>query len=229
VCKERGILFSQPMVAVLLEGRKTQTRRTQGLEEINKESDRWVIHRQSLPDLPVIFWNETLAIYTGVTPRYPVGTRLYTKETHYKYGYWDSFLDDGCWTFHASLPDILYLPPPTVLTGRTGEIGWYKRSSLFMFKADARIWQTVLDVKAQRVQEITEEDAIAEGITIMAGTHQDIVRDETTGKLKLTGKPEPYTARYHYSALWDSINGTGSWERNPWCWAYTLSKPEIRR
>jgi len=58
----------------------------------------------------------------------------------------------------------------------------------------------------------------------MAGTHRAIERDPVTGRLKLVGEPKPFTARYHYEALWDSINKEYMWASNPWVWRYEYER-----
>lgn len=70
-------------------------------------------------------------------------------------------------------------------------------------------------------------DALAEGITIMAGTHQPFAMNPNANRLELVGQPEPYTARYHYEALWDSINPKYLWESNPWVWVISFTKPTL--
>lgn len=72
------------------------------------------------------------------------------------------------------------------------------KPSIHMRKEVARIWLRVIQVKRERIQDITEEDAIAEGVAS---------RDE-------------------FIALWESIHGAGSWERNDWVWVYAFVRTE---
>lgn len=74
-----------------------------------------------------------------------------------------------------------------------------------------RIRLGVLEVRAQRIQDISEEDAIAEGIK----------RSERTGKY-LPGACD--YAVWAFRELWESIYGKGAWERNDWTWAYTFKR-----
>lgn len=64
-------------------------------------------------------------------------------------------------------------------------------------------------VRVERLQEISEVDAEAEGVAFMR-EHTDI--DETLTAVQL------------YAALWDSINGEGSWLSNPWVWVVTFTR-----
>lgn len=95
------------------------------------------------------------------------------------------------------------------------------KPSIFMPKEAARIWLEITDVRVERLRDISEEDAIAEGIeregdgfrayqVIHSGPHK--------------GEAHPYNcilnghARTSYEELWESINGKGSWNKNPWVW-----------
>lgn len=92
--------------------------------------------------------------------------------------------------------------------------------SIYMPKWAARIWEEVVSVRVERLQDITEEDAIAEGI-----------EPDVTG-LSLTEDGREVMNYYNYAkegyryvppiesykSLWESINGPGSWDLNPWVW-----------
>jgi hypothetical protein len=90
-----------------------------------------------------------------------------------------------------------------------------------MPKAAARIWDEVVSVKAERVQDITEKDAIAEGIELGLfddGTETNVFR--LYRNYLVSGKFErsPIDS---YQSLWTSINGPGSWDANPFVWVVT--------
>ena len=80
-----------------------------------------------------------------------------------------------------------------------------KRPPMFMFRHWSRLWLEVTDVRVQRVQDITEEDAKAEGVAAWAGT-----------------APPP---KHAFMGLWESLHGkTGHhWKTNPWVAAYTFT------
>jgi hypothetical protein len=90
------------------------------------------------------------------------------------------------------------------------------KPSIFMPKAACRIWLKVTDVRVERLQEITEEDAIAEGIE-KYGPFGEYKGSKHPGggmmKFGAYGK-----ASRAYEDLWESINGNGSWKKNPWVW-----------
>ena len=163
-----------------------------------------------------------------ICPYGQVGDRLWVRETHYRFGQWgfDGFNKTGTLRFKF-LPvttDVRYIenPPKEILTGKTKALGWYKRPSMFMFKVDSRITLEIAGGRVERLQEITEADALAEGIQIMAGTWQKIDIESH----KVIGDPQPFTARYHFEALWDNLNlGRGyGWNVNPWCWVISFKR-----
>lgn len=93
---------------------------------------------------------------------------------------------------------------------------WVKRPSIHMPRWASRMTPEVTNVRVQRVQNISEEDARAEGIT--------------DGGCITCGNPEPCgcanptpSARESFADLWDSLHGEGAWQANPWVAAYTFS------
>ena len=103
--------------------------------------------------------------------------------------------------------------------------GW-KRDALpamFMPQWAAGAWVRILDVRAERVQEITEDDALAEGI--VPAINAKGIPIFTYGTRNLGGFR---FARDAYAALWDIINAKRgcSWADNPWVFAYTFEQVE---
>jgi hypothetical protein len=86
-----------------------------------------------------------------------------------------------------------------------------KRPSIYMPRWASRITLEIIDVRVERLQDISEEDAIAEGVTWFS-----------SGAVECPGMPEtPIDA---YRALWEKINGPGSWEKNPWVWCISFKR-----
>ena len=91
----------------------------------------------------------------------------------------------------------------------------------------ARIFLRVTEIRVERLQDISEEDAIAEGIKAEKGGFKsyEIIH---SGPHK--GKPNPHSyvpnreAVYSYEELWESINGEGSWDANPWVWVVKFER-----
>jgi hypothetical protein len=101
------------------------------------------------------------------------------------------------------------------------------KPSLFMPKEAARIWLEITCVKVERVQDISEEDAISEGITINNKPHPGWCWMENVYS---TDSPT-----YAFKCLWQKINGIESWNKNPfvWCISFkvlsTTGKPKFKK
>ena len=215
--KERPILFSTEMVKGILDGRKTQTRRVKNLKEINLNPASWRYVAKlggSWKDKAKYifrFINPTGHSVNIASPYGLPGDRLWVRETflversqhkdfyEYKADYSNTFAGDVCWN-----------------------------PSIFMPREACRILLEVMDVRVERLQEITEEDAKAEGITDV-----EFYPDEgfplSVGHMagKDDGKTSLHTTRVKaYTALWGSINGKGSWEKNPWVWVIEFKRIE---
>jgi hypothetical protein len=88
------------------------------------------------------------------------------------------------------------------------------KPSIHMPRAASRINLEIVRVGVERLQDISEADAYAEGVTIP--DHY---------KFASNGRPEDRNeARVTYKALWESINGPGSWDLNPWVWVVEFKK-----
>ena len=227
--KEHPILFSPVMVEAILEGRKTMTRReitihANGIEEIVL-NERWpnsnwkqFIGRRAYKTTPVAY--EALQMFN--CPYGQIGDRLWVKETHFLFGAWKrngvTSAGKEKWKFVPhELIGVRYLdnPPLNFKTSRDkenpGQPKWYKRNSLFMPKWASRITLEVTAVRAERLQEITEQDAIDEGV--LSG-----IRYESSGF------PIQVLPSESFEILWESINGPDSWKANPFVWVITFKK-----
>lgn len=207
--KERGILFSAPMVRALLDGTKTQTRRAlQSPESIT-----------SYRHFEGIRWDRMEGSVRGdsINCRYgQPGDRLWVRETWMA----DPPIDDswpstqfaGCKPRdHSLIPDAYKSPKhclyrasmePDFLTGWT--------PAIHMFRWASRLTLEVVVIRVERLLDISEADAVAEGVQwseAMGGYHVDDGRH-----FHCTNPKESYFS------LWETINGSGSVEANPWVW-----------
>jgi len=192
MAKELPIGFTAEMVKARQEGRKTVTRR--------------VIKPQ-----PEVFDNAGYPDYVCLKHRYQVGDLLWLKESYCHGIEWDdckpSEVDPLC-----GGNDIWYFAD-----GERPTEGWgKKRSSRFMPKWVARTWLEVVSVRPERVQDITDEDAIKEGIRTVQLPNKVTLYHISTW-------PDPMAAdtpRGAFRNLWDSINGKRGylWASNPWVW-----------
>lgn len=200
--KERPILFSGPMVRALLDGTKTQTRRICKPQPV--ADDKFVGGHF----LPATKKNPGQEISVGapyvhvVCPYGQPGDRLWVRETWAR-------------TNVVGTEMVVYREGDN----RTDYGGPWK-PGIHMFRRDSRITLEVTGVRVERLQDISEADAIAEGLAVME-EHSPI--GKPTGRMRaavhIKGEA-PFWAspRDAYAALWNSINGTGSWEANPWVW-----------
>lgn len=106
------------------------------------------------------------------------------------------------------------------------------RVSIFMPRWASRITLEVTEVRLQRLQDITEEDARAEGLTCLSKDGGRIFKWGIPDRDGLPGEDDDgehwqnwsLTARDAYARLWDAINGAGSWASNPWVWAISFRR-----
>lgn len=230
--KERPILFSAPMVRALLNGSKTQTRRavkTQpcilgeefaGPRKSDGFSRAYLMHRA--------FDRESMA---SVCPYGQAGDRLWVRETTVnveEHGYqgpvYAESEDGRCVRDHGLSPD-----PDDATEVEPEDIKL--RPSIFMPRPMCRITLEVINVRVERLQDISHDDAITEGL-------KGITKDGRTVKYGIPdadGHPGtddigwPWRdwhldARGAYRKLWESINGVGSWDANPWVWAIEFKR-----
>jgi hypothetical protein len=227
---DRPILFSAPMVHALLAGTKTQTRRVLKVPGIM--GGRYPIYPpEEAIELEagefrsgVFHYASTGALSGPYSIGFAVGDRLYVREEYYQHGHWEPVIAGKTkggrqkWYFAGDNSMVTFEPPADFLTSRSkpfpGLPRWYKRLGRFMPRRYSRLTLTVTDVRVERLQDISEADAIAEGIG------RDMIPDGLIpggntgfGFADCSGFD---TAKSAYSALWDSINGTGAWAGNPW-------------
>ena len=224
---ELPILFQTEMVQANLEGRKKQTRRTRGLDSINVDPDFW--SRKGDPRMYLErFWDSTREINPNPIEIHfvfkdPLGENTYIKSPFGKPGdllwvketFGRSAIDDDL-TDTPYLYKADYIVPEWV-TPALSTNHW--KPSIHMPKDAARIWLMIEDIRVERVQEISEEDAIAEGIGRWVETRMK--SQPTHYKVYTDSDPEAlYTScpKDSFETLWVSINGEESWQSNPWVW-----------
>lgn len=197
--KERPILFSAPIVRAILDGKKTQTRR---IVKPQPDFDPW--HHAHIDKL----WP---------CPYGQPGDQLWVRET-FRLG---ANLDNDCPTWSASscvsvggrlVGPIKYEADGAMLNEDVlnedvlNDFGgaWGKtRVSIHMPRWASRINLLIKSIRVERLNEISEEDAKAEGV------------DGTAIGEYGTSNSEYILS---FGALWESIHGDNSWQQNPWVW-----------
>ena len=232
--REKPILFSAPMVRALLAGTKTQTRRTIKPQPFAGMTDDQVYLKfreqgvlgpdESLTWLVNCAWESGFVDLT--CPYGQPGDRLWVRET-WRYCAAQisppvqaiiEYIADGE-KRTVIVPDgIEGLPkPPKPSKHKTADARmkqldkyWAKhRPSIFMPRWASRITLEVTGVRVERLNDISEADALDEGIT-----YNDIPNNGL----------DPMRARTWYRGLWEQINGPGSWAANPWVWVVEFKR-----
>lgn len=221
---ERPIIFSGEMARAILDGRKTQTRR---VVKCNHESD--VLRYELVGDyddrrLAMRFADDSLV----PCPYGKVSDRLWVRE---------SFL--GWKSPILGLGDVVYQGEPEydkcladvphvkkVQEKNPGIVGnWANIPSIHMPRWASRITLEITNVRVERLQDISEEDAKAEGVEPTVFDEFDIAEivtnepeSEEAEILKRLG-PGQITAKTNFAVLWNKINGkTHPWSSNPFVW-----------
>jgi hypothetical protein len=225
----KGILITPDNIKATMEGRKTQTRRLIKFPHIDDFNLGWS-YDKSLDNAHHFFYG--VGHDTWLKPRYLPGEVVYLKESHYAYGSWhqEGFNDSGSpnWVFEQSEYIPIYFedeakpidPEFKVLRGHHG-LGWYKRSPLFMPAIYARTFLLIESVRPERLQDITMEDARAEGILTFDADHPDPTNGGVCYNRGAPGLPMRYESTAAYMDLWDSINPKHPWKDNDWVFVYT--------
>lgn len=199
--KTRPILFSAPMVGALLAGRKTQTRRP--------------VKNPGRLDGCMLEGEEAEWCPYGAP-----GDLLWVRETFS--GPHCMEASEGC----AAAPPSKW--------GRSSRI-WYwadgnpqdgdwtrPRPAIHMPRWASRLTLRITDVRVERVQDISEKDAIEEGVWGTFIEDGRYWRNYSLSDEDAACSPMLNFPSESYRTLWESINGAGSWDANPWVWALTF-------
>jgi hypothetical protein len=227
--KERPIIFSTAMVQAILNGRKTVTRRiikesfngclTNGGphpcpnepvimypgEEFDFDSGNGIERvKINFPEVRAIFHCSTLDAEAKCRQGKP-GDLLWVRET------WQKSYNAEC-SEAAGIGPIV--GPYYIYKANHPEVnsGW--KPSIHMLRTASRIRLEVISIKAERLQEITKDDAIKEGIHF----------DDDSGYWFAGDLAMAKTPLQCFRELWVSINGVDLWDCDPWVWRIEFKK-----
>lgn len=208
---DRPILFSGPMVRAILEGRKTQTRRVLkgSTEHKGPYNSAYVEHYQRSTG------------WAKICPYGQRGDRLWVRET--TLADYEVAETIKAARYEADGEPVLYSGPEVDENGDDDYGGshahwWYSKDrcpSIHMPRWASRLTLEITAVRVERLQDITQEDAIAEG---MNGSYM-LPEGKLGGKL--------LSAQTQFTQLWHEINGKkfeNSWDANPWVWVVEFKK-----
>jgi hypothetical protein len=219
VSKERPIPFTGEMVRKILSGDKTQTRRDKGLKTINANPDackfshllevngslfaRFEVHDKDP--------SKEIGIVDVKCPYGKPGDFLWLKE---RWGQRNAVMSDelaeGSIRYHATDPNF--------------DCAW--KSSMFMPRRASRIDLEITDIRIERVQDISKEDAKAEGVGLYVPGHGFITKDELNAD---PGYSNFLSPRSGFEMIWNEINGNDAWALNPYVWCISFRRVGSRR
>ena len=192
------------MVQAILDGSKTQTRRIKGLEEVNYNPDEWIydgfefgLHHFKL--------SYSTGHHPQINERKPtikcpygeLGDVLWVRETWQTLG--DQYGEGIEYAYKADIKE----------DDKFSE-GLIWKPSIHMPKAACRIFLKVKSIRVERLQDISEEDAEAEGV-------MPCTLNSQTGN---------YCYKYGFIKIWHQINGEASWNTNPFVWVIEFERCE---
>jgi hypothetical protein len=217
--KEIPMLFSTPMVQAELDDRKTMTRRMKGLEQINKAPshynfDHFEINKKG--QLVAVFDDP---IFPGsqdvVCPYGQPCDLLWVRET---WQWIEGFAGSGYYVFKTEFKPRYEAWERDTRDGIERIEQW--KPSIHMPKEAARIWLQVTDIRVERLQDISGDDVLAEGVDNGKSNKSMGVRWENMQRMA-------------FEEVWTKINGADSWNNNDWVWVIsfkvlsTTGKPDL--
>lgn len=214
---DRPILFSAPMVRAILDGSKTQTRRVvkpvRGFESCD------ICRPDFMADPDKVWWHGTETERVGVAQSCPYGQpgdRLWVRENFSCLGYFEgnNHDEEACANIKYAdgvcrISDLLIDTENGVDQLKQAKRACVKKTvpSIHMPRWASRITLEITDVRVERLHDISRGDAMEEGCPF----HNMASGDDP---------------RRWFSYLWQSINGSDSWDANPWVWVISFKRVE---
>lgn len=237
--KELPILFSGPMVKRILEDGKTQTRRIlkiQPPEDIGKLIVKTYVPCLEDKDGEIFPGAEIFGVTTedgewGLKCPYgQPGDRLWVRETCWLWGQWlkNGLTKKGkqAWRFKIETPSTVIFDPAHPQIGKVRKAGlkaYWIRPSIHMPRWASRIDLEIVKIRVERLQDILEEDARAEGAFMET-------RDCSGGVEYLPPDDKPITAanclchKNGFMNIWHRIQGPEAYQSNPWVWVVEFKR-----
>lgn len=196
--KERPILFNAEMVNAIFSGRKTQTRRIMGNQPAGQDLE--TVHVRHNDDFNFQWYGNLGESSYFPCPLGKPGDQLWVREA----------FATGLCTKSTLAYRATHRPEDL-------EEGWFEKikwtPSIHMPRWASRINLLITGVRVERLQDISEQDAMAEGCAYGKGN----------GEIDLAVRPEN-----HFPTLWASIYGAESWQANPWVWVIDFERMEAK-
>lgn len=226
--KESPLLFRPPLVKAILAGQKTQTRRLVKPQPVNDKSlqDSWIWHGgKALEQMGYgadYVHTRMEAMKTAmlkVCPYGQLGDRLWIRESWRAARGWDS-----------TKPREIHSGSPIVFPADGNALnqdGWEAdepreygklRPSIFMPRWASRISLETTAVRVERLNDISEKDSISEGVERDSDGWIDYQMPST----QCCQSPKD-----SFRTLWESLNGSGTWDENPWVYVLDFKRIEV--
>ncbi|SDO28514.1 hypothetical protein SAMN04487957_10550 [Halomonas shengliensis] len=216
--KERPILFNGEMVRAILNGRKTQTRRV-----LKPQPDSGIQYNPCAQHGVLNGKGNPLVCRFGQP-----GDRLWVREAH-------AFVPEPA--YRRSTGIYQQINPADDYEAcvyrenfdRSRSFPW--RPSIHMPRWASRITLEIVSVRVERLQNIDAAGASAEGIKVPRDAEGNLLIDVSSKfspakYIQGSGTPNEHLARAFFASLWESINGAGSWDANPWVWVVEFRRVE---
>lgn len=230
--KARPILFSSPMVRALIAGSKSQTRRVVKPQPPAEAAGAGVITSPDPKADGLWSWlDHATDLDCGLVgddfrcPYGLPGDLLWVREAHYRFGHWEpvpgvkTATGRMKWRFVADTDELRFDAPASFRGGRhhkdPSTPAWHLRLARFMPRTASRLTLEITDVRVERLQAISEADAVAEGIE-RPGIGAPFWKSYADDVMPTLDPAESYMG------LWNSINGPDADFANPWCWALSF-------
>lgn len=238
--KERPILFSAPMVRAILDGTKTQTRRLvkSPAKNMQRAGMQVIKHRApgdpwykdcvwSMRDKSGVWGDYTHDRFMSLCPYGEPGDRLWVREAFAPCAIYGApvRIDAASYAVLADGTQV-YRDPRQVFAGLAkyspgafDHIKW--RPSIHMPRWASRLTLEVTSVRVERLHDISEDDARAEGVR-PKDAHV-VIECDAEGRARLN-EALSNTHRGAFACLWDTINGGGAFASNPWVWVVIFKR-----
>lgn len=196
------------MVQSILDGTKTQTRRTRGLENLSEAKNIKEIKTISDPDKTWLLIRTNEQGTYKMLSRYHIGDVLWVRET-----FSHAPLTEDSRDYFPNESDFIYKAGSLFI-----HIKW--KPSIFMPKEACRIFLTIKSIRIERLQAIGEEEAKAEGVDKIFNDlfdewrFKDYANNDFSWRLAVSS----------FKSLWEKINGKKSWDQNPFVWVYEFER-----
>ena len=211
--RERPILMTPENAQQCHDGTKTQTRRTNGLKKVNG-SGPWDYPQMQSSGIAIFLDSTQANPYNNALdvtcPYGVVGDRLWVREP------WAWPGEEA--HLYKGNPSDARLVDEWKKDQNNCQVKW--KPSIHMPRLACRTVLEITELRVERLQDIGEEDAKAEGVTRIDHGREyyfSAMRDEPDHR----NWGDPTDA---YKELWESINGAGSWAQNPWVWVISFWK-----